>query len=371
MTRAWVGLVGVLTVLGCEAVGPMGSLSLPATDAPGVRLLEPAGCAVLTTPGPPVDLEVRFVVHDAAYPATTKGVAFLLDGGATPYAVVQSTGPVLVTGLKAGRHRLAACLVQKGTGDAWKAPEPTTCDVVTVDVALTGCSLTVADPITGDPECNPAAPAASCCIDQNPCSVETCDTSTGTPTCSFTSAAPDCCLSDVDCGAGQFCHQVDDPASAADDVLAVHRCASCALCGAGVACPDPCGTYPSCPAEDACGGGLCPLSPPEPEPEPEPDPDLSDVALAESEPAAETIEAALAEPAAAAEPDAGQAEAPGYTIDVTGEPDAVPPAEGGGSCALHGAGSAAGAFPLGTLLLGLALARIARRARYGMGTPRL
>jgi hypothetical protein len=369
----WDRLTFLLALAACAPAPRTNTLALPSSEAPGVRILQPAGCAEIPTTGDPVDVEVRYAVVGLVYPQANRGVALVLDGAATPFAVVESAGPVLLGGIAPGRHRVAACVVEKGADGAWAPPGAPalgslgeggcTCDVVTVDVTLVGCSVLAADPITGDPECNPAAPAKTCCLDGNPCSLETCDTSAATPTCRFASVSPDCCLSDLDCGADQFCHLVDDPASAADDALAVHRCASCALCGPGVQCPTACGACPSCPAEDTCGGGLCPLAPPDPEPEPEPDPDVA----AETEPAPESTDVAPEGPASelGSGEDKGEGEggpdAPGYTVEVTPEADGTVEAPEGGACTPAGRSSSSGASVL--LVAWLGLAHAAGRSR--------
>jgi|GEM_PF-2665996 len=366
--RRLLGLAALLSLAGlaaCEPAGPAPASARLALEPDGaVHILEPAACAQVTTSGATVSVKMVFQVQ-AVYPALTKGVAFFVDGGAEPYAVVQSVGPVALSGLAPGRHRLAACLVTK-QGAGWQPVAACTCDAVTVDVALTGCSLTVADPMTGDPECNPAAPASTCCVDQNPCSVEACDTTSGTPTCTFQSVSPDCCLSDTDCPADQFCHTADDPASADDDTLAVHRCAPCAACpAAGATCPAVCGACPMCEAEGVCGGGVCAsLDPPaDPPPEPAPDPTFepdapeasgategSDLAASEAEPATEAIESG--------------AEAPGYTIEVSASADDTGPAPvGGGSCAATEPRPRLGAFwPMALLALALGAGRAGVRA---------
>ena len=333
MTLRRVLVIALMGLVACVAPrGETGRASRAVSDAPGVRLVEPAGCTVLTTEGPPVDLEVRFEVWQVAYPATSRGVAFLLDGSDQPFAVAQTSNVVVLDGLAPGRHRVAACLVTKDGDGAWHAAEACTCDVITVDVVLAGCSLLVTNPITGEPACNPAAPAGSCCLDANPCSVETCDASAGTPVCAFAATAPDCCLSDLDCGAGQFCHRVDDPTSVADDLLGLNRCASCDQCpAAGATCPAVCGACPSCPDENACGGGLCPLAPPAPEPQDQAAPELPpDVTAPDAANAGDVPAADAPQPDAA--PDGTAAEVPGYTVEVAPDPGPEPAAGGGGSC---------------------------------------
>ncbi len=351
-------LVVLAVVLASSRCAPTGAVET-ATEAralegeAAVRVVEPAPCAVLESAGGPVNLQVRFTVAGWAYPSANKGVAILLDGG-EPFAVVQGVTPVLLAGVAPGRHRVAACPVTRSSAaGAWQPLATCACDVVTVDVALTGCAPLVEAPVTGDPRCDPRFPATTCCLDLNPCSVEACDDAGLTPICTFASVAPDCCLADLDCPADHFCHLVDDPTTNSDDTLALHRCAPCSACpAAGATCPTVCGACPACEAEGVCGGGLCPALPPVDEPNPE--------AVVEATPdlAAEAAEGReVASEAADDEGVAGEAspaetgpDAPGYTVDVSLDGDAVDAAgTEAGSCSMVTARPAP--LPLALLLI--------------------
>ncbi len=217
------------------------------------------GNAAYNPDHPLVDVTVQFSVAHWAYPAATKGVAFILDKWDQSHpelAIVQTSpvNPIVLADIPPGQHTIVACLVLKSdTGDPtpnenwyYLDADPNlvgvqrSCGSVVIKVAIVDCWPTIYNPATAKYICDPAHPGA-CCIDTNPCSVDNCQwvTSGGLNQyeCRFGPVAGQCCQSDYECGDPQRCYLYDNPDTSLDNDL-VNKCYEC--------------DYMSATADDAC-----------------------------------------------------------------------------------------------------------------------